>query len=183
MSLIHKIRVYHASLGILAVLAFLTGDFGLVHDWIGYGVALIIVFRLLWAAFNPRQLGLNRFYPEFDGLRFDNAFRHPAVSKALILGIVVTLTGATVTGVFMDGGRAIGLSGVSAVSPAFANGDDNRTDDGGLGHEVLEEVHEVFSNLMILFVLAHAGYLLLFKRPLAHFMLYRDRRVGRSKRK
>jgi cytochrome b len=182
MSLIHKIRIYHASLGILAVLAFFTGDFGLVHDWIGYGVGLIIVFRLLWAVFNPRQLGLNRFYPDFDGLRFDNAFRHPAVSKALILGVVLTLMGATVTGLLLDGGKAIGLSGIVAVSPAFANGDDG-AENGGLGHEVLEEVHEVFSNLMVLFVLVHAGYLLLFKRPLARFMLYRDRRVVRSKAK
>jgi cytochrome b len=141
MSLIHKIRVYHASIGIMAVLAFLTGDFGLVQDWIGYGVALIIVSRLLWAAFNPRQLGLSRFYPDFDGLRFDNAFRHPAISKALILGIVVTLTGATITGVLLDGGKAVGLPSVSAVSPALANGDDARAENGGLGHEVLEEVH------------------------------------------
>lgn len=175
MSLIHKVRVYHASLGILALLAFLTGDFGLVHDWIGYGVALIVVFRLLWAVFNPRQLGLNRFYPEFEGLRFDNAFRHPAVSKVLILGIVVTLTGATLTGVLMDGGKAIGLSGIAAISPAYANGDADDAENGGLAEEALEEVHETFSNLMILFVILHAGYLLMFKRPLARFMLYRDR--------
>jgi cytochrome b len=182
MSLIHKIRGYHASLGILAILAFLTGDFGLVHDWIGYGVALIIVFRLLWAVFNPRQLGLNRFYPDFDGLRFDNAFRHPAVSKALILGIVVTVTGATVTGVLLDGGNAIGLAEVSAVSPAYANGDDGRAENGSSEDEVLEEVHELFSNLMILFVILHAGYLLLFKRPLARFMLFRDKRSIRTGR-
>jgi cytochrome b len=176
MSLIHRIRIYHACLGIGAVLAFLTGDFGLIHDWIGYAVALIIVFRLLWAAFNPRQLGLSRFYPEFEGLRFDNAFRHPAVSKALILGVVVTVTGATLTGVLMDGGRAIGLADITVVSPAFANGDEGRPESGGFGREVLEEIHETFSNLMILFVILHAGYLLLFKRPLARFMLYRDRR-------
>ena len=107
MALMQKVRIYHAGLAVLTVIAYLTGDFGIVHDWIGYGVAAIIGFRLLWALFNPRQLGLNRFYPQFDGLRFDNAFRHPAVSKALILGIAVSLIGATLTGVAMDGGELI----------------------------------------------------------------------------
>lgn len=150
MSLIHRIRIYHASLGGGAILAFLTGDFGVIHDWIGYAVAAVIVFRLVWAVFNPRQLGLNRFYPDFEGLRFDNVFRHQAVSKALILGIAVSLIGATITGIFIAG-------------------------DNGSGDGFMEEVHEVFSNLMIFFVVLHAAYLLMFKRPLARFMLYRDR--------
>lgn len=150
MSLMHKVRVYHAALAVLTVLAYLSGDLGLVHDVLGYGVAVIIFLRLVWAVFNPRQLGLNRFYPDFDGLRFDNAYRHPAVSKALILGIAVTLIGATLTGVLLDGQE----------------------------DEFLEDIHEALSNLVIIFVVLHAGYLLLFKRPLARFMLYRDRRKG-----
>jgi cytochrome b len=91
----------------------------------------------------------------------------------------VTVTGETVTGVLLDGGNAIGLAEVSAVLPAYANGDDGRAENGSSEDEVLEEVHELFSNLMILFVILHAGYLLLFKRPLARFMLFRDR-TGRQ---
>ena len=172
MSLTKRIRAYHAALAILTVLAFLSGDFGLVHDWLGYGVAAVIGFRLLWALFNPRQLGLSNFYPDFDGLRFDNAFRHPARSKALIFGIALSLTGATVSGVALDGGAAIGLSDMSAIGRAFANGHES----GENGEEALEELHEFLSNLTIFFVVLHAGYLLLFKRPLARFMLYRDKR-------
>ncbi len=176
MTLMQKVRTYHATLAVLTVLAYLTGDFGLVHDWLGYGVAAIIGFRLLWALFNPRQLGLNRFYPEFDGLRFDNAYRHPAVSKALILGIAVTLIGATVSGIAMDGGRALGLAGITVVAPALADDDGwQRGSENDDGNEFLEEIHESLSNLLIFFVILHAGYLLLFKRPLALFMLYRDR--------
>jgi len=59
-----RVRAYHVTLATLTILAFLTGDFGFVHDLPGYGVAAIIVFRLLWALFNQRQLGLNRFYPQ-----------------------------------------------------------------------------------------------------------------------
>lgn len=180
MSLMHKVRVYHAVLAVLTVLAYMSGDLGLVHDWLGYAVSVVIGFRLLWAVFSPRQLGLNRFYPHFDGLRFDNAYRHPAVSKALILGIVVTLAGATVTGIAMDRGRAIGLADISIGAPALANGQDHGAetgrDDGDDRDEFIEEIHEGASNALIFFVLLHAGYLLLFKRPLARFMLYRDRK-------
>jgi cytochrome b len=56
MSLMHKIRVYHAALAILTLLAYFTGDFDFIHDWLGYAVGVIIVARLGWAVFNPRQL-------------------------------------------------------------------------------------------------------------------------------
>lgn len=32
MNLMQKVRVYHAALAVLTVLAYLSGDFGLVHD-------------------------------------------------------------------------------------------------------------------------------------------------------
>lgn len=163
-----KIRAYHAALAVLTLLAWLTGDFGYVHNWLGYVVAAIVAVRLFWALVDPRQLGLNRFYPQFDRLRMDNALRHPAISRVLILGIALTLLGATATGVLLDGGRTIGLPMKIAGPPS-----------GDL-HEFLEELHESLSNLLILFVVLHAGYLFAFKRPLARFMLFRTekRRPG-----
>ena len=103
--------------------------------------------------FNPKQLGLNRFYPGFEGLRFDRWLRHPGVSQTLILGIAITLSAATVTGLLID--------------PA--------AEDGGW----MLEIHDSFSNLVILLVILHVLYLLAFKRPLAKYMLYRDR-AGRD---
>lgn len=38
--------------------------------------------------------------------------------------------------------------------------------------EALEETHEFFGNLLLIFVGLHVSYLLLFKRPLAKFMLF-----------
>jgi energy-coupling factor transporter ATP-binding protein EcfA2 len=40
------------------------------------------------------------------------------------------------------------------------------------GGEVIEEVHEVLGNLLMFLVGGHVAYLLLFKRPLARFMLF-----------
>ena len=183
MSLMHKVRFYHAALAIFTVLAYLSGDFGLVHDWLGYVLAAVLAMRLLWAVFNPRQLGLNRFYPNFDGLRFDNAYHHPAVSKVFILGIALSLLGAALSGVAMDGGRAIGLAdagiGISVIGTAHADeGERGEHGDRHGGDDFMEEIHESLSSLVILFVILHAGYLLLFKFPLARFMLFRDKRKG-----
>ena len=98
MSLMHKVRWYHAVLAITTLLAYFTGDFGFIHDWLGYVVGVIIVARLGWAVFNPRQLGLNRFYPVFDGIEWTNAITHPAISKSLILAIAVSVILATAAG-------------------------------------------------------------------------------------
>lgn len=146
MSLMHKIRGYHAALAILTLLAYFSGDFGTIHDWLGYAVGIIIVLRLGWAVVNPRQLGLNRFYPHFEGLDWSNALSHPAISKSLILAVAVTVILATVTGLLTL----------------------------GAGGHVFEDVHEALSGLVIWAVVLHAAYLYLMKRPLARFMLYRD---------
>ncbi|MBT3400013.1 MAG: cytochrome b/b6 domain-containing protein [Rhodospirillaceae bacterium] len=146
MSLMHKVRWYHAVIAITTLLAYFTGDFGFIHDWLGYVVGVIIVARLGWAVFNPRQLGLNRFYPVFDGIEWTNAITHPAISKSLILAVAVSVIVATATGLL------------------------TLTDDG----EIFDDLHEGVSGIVIWLVVAHGGYLYLIKRPLARFMLYRD---------
>ena len=146
MSLMHKIRWYHAVLAVLTLLAYFSSDLGFIHDWLGYGVGVIIVLRLGWAVFNPRQLGLNRFHPVFDGIEWTNAITHPAISKSLILAVAVSVILATVTGLMTLG-------------------------DGG---EAFDDLHEGVSGIVIWAVVFHGAYLYLIKRPLARFMLYRD---------
>lgn len=171
MNIMQRIRIYHASLAILAILAYLTGEFGLVHAWLGYGVSIVIVLRLLWALSGERQVGLMRFYPSFEGLKFGNAFTHPSVSKSLMLGIAVSLILATGTGIALDKGESIGLVKVEIVASAYAD-DDEKKENKGLLAEALEESHELFANLMLLFVSMHVTYIVFFKFPLAKFMLF-----------
>ena len=150
MNLMQRIRAYHITLATVTILTFVTGDFGLIHDFLGYALAAVIVLRLLWALLNPRQVGLNRFYPQFEGLRSDNWIRQPGVSQILILGIAITLIGALITGVLLPAG-------------------------GEVGNVFWEKLHETFSKLVIMLVILHALYLIAFRRPLARFMLHRDR--------
>ena len=175
MNLIRKIRVYHTVLAVLATLAYLSGEWGLIHSYVGYGVAAVILFRLLWALSGHRQLGLMKFYPDFEGLKFSNAFTHPAISRTFLFGIATSLILTTLVGISMDGGKAIGLAGLEPVSNAYANGDQGGDlDDDDHENEFLEGVHEFFANMTLVFVAFHVGYLLLFKTPLARFMLFLD---------
>jgi cytochrome b len=179
MSIIHRIRIYHATLAILAILAYLTGDDDAVHAWLGYAVAAVIVFRLLWALSGNPHVGLMRFYPLFEGLNLSNAFTHPAIIKTFMLGIMISLLSVTTTGILMDQGKSIGIASTELIAPAFADDDDERElknqryeKEESLYEEALEEVHEFFGNLLLIFVGLHVSYLLLFKRPLAKFMLF-----------
>lgn len=173
MKTIQFIRGYHAALAVSSVLAYLTGEFGLIHVWLGYGVAAIIALRLVSALTGIRQMGLEKFYPNFAGLHIGNALTHPAISKVLLLGIAASLILTIITGIFMDNGRAIGFADANLVTIAYADdgyeheGAEHRYED-----EFLEELHEFFANMMILFVGIHVTYLILFKRPLAKFMLF-----------
>ena len=106
-----------------------------------------------------------RFYPDFEGLKLTNIFTHPSISRTLLLGIAISVILTTTTGMLMDQGESLGLSTVSVIDNAYANGDDD-------DNEILEEVHEFFANLMLIFVVGHIGYLILFKFPLAKFMLF-----------
>lgn len=171
MNIMHRIRIYHATLASLALLSYLTGEFGLIHAWLGYGVAIVINLRLLWALSGERQVGLMRFYPSFEGLKFDNAFTHPSISKSLMLGIAVSLILTTGTGIALDKGKSIGLANTEIIASAYAD-DDEKKESKGFLSEVLEESHELFANLLLLFVGMHVTYIVLFKFPLAKFMLF-----------
>ncbi len=102
-NIIYRIRIYHAILAVLSLLTYITGEIGLIHNYLGYLVSLVIVFRLLWAFSGHRQLGLMRFYPNFEGLRLGNMFTHPAISRSLLLGIAISLILTCVTGAFRAG--------------------------------------------------------------------------------
>ncbi len=114
-----------------------------------------------------------RFYPSFEGLNASNIFTHPAISKSLMLGIAIGLITVTVTGITMDRGKSIGLNGASVVSAAHADDSEDGMSEAGEREEgFITEVHELFGNILLLFVGMHVAYLFVFKRPLAKFMLF-----------
>lgn len=182
-----KLRVWHAMIAILATATYLSEDAQPLHQLLGYGVVILIVVRVLLAVFGSGALGLKRFYPSFHDLRLGTLATHPAISRTLLFGIAVALLAATTTGVLMDRGEAlksVETTGVGVpLSQYLVAGNDheqaNRAgdDDHGEGENddeegLLGEVHELFANLLIGLVALHVSYLILFKWPLARFMLF-----------
>jgi len=174
MQVMRRLRLYHAALAVLVVLAYVTGGENFFHAWLGYGIAAIILVRLAWALTGVPQLGLMRFYPHFEGLRLTAAMTHPAISRTLLLGIAACLIAVTLTGIAMDRGHALSVADkVTVSSPA-----DDETVGGREAHDEHEaedlvgEAHEAFAHFLILLIITHVTYLLLFKRPLALFMLF-----------
>lgn len=194
MNVMNRVRLYHALLAVLAIAAYLTGEINPYHAWLGYGVAGVIVLRLLWALGGERQAGLMRFYPKFEGLKLKGLATHPAISHLLMLGIALSLLTVVGTGIAMDQGRAFGLGPPRAERAAAApaaegeiryrnaeHGEDDEGEGGEHGEDgPLSEVHEIAGTLLLVFVGLHVAYLLLFKRPLAKFMLFLPR-TGKKK--
>jgi cytochrome b len=174
MSVFHKIRLYHAALALLVTAAYFTGDeLEGLHNWLGYAVAAVILFRALWAAVGPRQLGISRLFPDLTELAKVRRLNHPMISRTLLAGIVVTLLLATGTGLLMEPPPIDGFAAEVTIAPAFADDDGEREHDrDGKENEALEEVHETAANLLVLFVVLHVTYLLVFKRSMALFMLF-----------
>ncbi len=175
MLVMQRLRSYHAVLALLVVLAYATGDDSMFHAWLGYAVAAIILMRLAWALTGVPQLGLMRFYPHFEGLQLSTAMTHPAISRTLLLGIATCLIAVTLTGIAMDRGHSIGMADQTIGSQALADSGsgserDDHDEDGD--ESFVGEVHEVLANLLMLLIVTHVSYLVLFKRPLALFMLF-----------
>lgn len=172
MAVMHRIRIFHAFLALTVLAAYFSAEMGLVHAWLGYGVAALILFRLIWALSGAPQLGLARFYPSFKDLHLQGIMTHPAISQVLLAGIALSVIGATGTGIMMDKGRALQPSALSSFSLSDENGRERREDEAS---EITEEAHEYLANLAIALVVLHVLYLLSFKFPLARFMLFANK--------
>jgi cytochrome b len=172
MAVMHRIRIFHAFLALSVFGAYFSGEMGLVHAWLGYGVAVLILSRLIWALSGAPQLGLARFHPSFKDLHLKGIMTHPAISQVLLAGIAISVIGATGTGIMMDKGRALQPGAISSFSLSGENAREGREDESG---EMTEEAHEYLANLAIALVALHVLYLLTFKLPLARFMLFANK--------
>ena len=177
MAVMHRIRIFHAFLALTVLAAYFSAEMGLIHAWLGYGVAALILFRLIWALSGVPQLGLERFYPSFKDLHLKGLATNPVISRVLLAGIAISVIGATGTGVLMDNGRALQPTSLSSFSFSGENESEEREGEEGEDEsgEAYEEAHELLANLMLAFVIMHVLYLLAFKRPLARFMLFANK--------
>ena len=165
------VRVFHWSLVGAFAIAWLTADeLQPVHEIAGYVVAGLVAFRLVWGVVGSRYARFAQFLrgPSATLAYLGDAARgrerrylgHNPAGAAMIVALLVTLSGTAFTGWLMEEpARMAMLPDLPQIAaPAFA--DEDREDEGrggSAGEEALEEVHETLANLMLLLVALHVG--------------------------
>jgi len=152
------VRIFHWSLVASFTVAYLSGEgevLGL-HAWSGYFIGGLILFRLLWGLVGPRYARFTDFIvtpPTIlaysrDLLRgqAQRYLGHNPLGGAMAIALLAMLTLTTLTGVI--------LYGATEAADPFAG---MMRDTGHGVDEMLEEVHEFFSNFTVLLIALHIG--------------------------
>jgi cytochrome b len=139
-------RLFHWSLVTLVTSAWLLAEERQIHRWLGYGVGALILFRLIWGFVGPRHARFSDFIPSPLGLlRYlrdivagteKRTLGHNPAGAAMIVALLVTLTGIVATGYMMGMDRYF-------------------------GQEWVEEWHETLVDGLLVLVAFHVGGVLL----------------------
>lgn len=162
------VRLFHWGLVAAVATAWLTADeIQPVHEIAGYTVATLIAVRLVWGFAGSRFARFSRFLrgPAATARYLGDMLRgrerrhlgHNPAGAAMVVALILCLSGTAFTGWLIAGPQRIGLlpdlPGI--VTPALA-------DDHGGGRdedreEAVEDLHEALANLTLLLVALHVG--------------------------
>jgi len=159
------VRLFHWGLvAVFAVVWLSAEDLSTVHQIAGYVVAGLVAFRLVWGLVGSHYARFSQFLKGpaatlsyLGDMKRGNERRylgHNPVGAAMILALLLTLSGTALTGwLSIEPARLALLPGLpQIVAPAWA---DNGGERGG--SEVIEDLHGVFANLMLFLVVLHVG--------------------------
>lgn len=170
------IRIFHWSLVGAFAIAWLTADeLQPIHEIAGYAVAGLVAVRVVWGLVGSHYARFAQFLrgPSTTLGYLGNIVRgrerrylgHNPAAAAMVVLLLVTLSGTALTGWLMvDPARQAMLPDLPQIlAPAHADEDGEGREHRGAGGggELLEELHEVFANLMLLLVAVHVGGVLL----------------------
>jgi cytochrome b len=152
------VRVFHWGLVAAFSVAYLTEDHFLsVHVWAGYTVGALVLARVVWGFIGPRHArfadfvygpaAVLRYLRDLVLLRGERHLGHSPAGGAMILLLLVLLSGTVLTGLLVYGGQhqAGPLAGVLSKSAAKA----------------MKEVHEAFANITFAAVIVHVAAVVL----------------------
>jgi len=160
------VRTIHWSLVVLYVVSYLTGeDESDLHNYAGYGVLALIVFRTAWGVIGTRHARFTDFiYGPGKTLAYAKSMLsrqpihylgHNPLGGWMVVALLVTLFITCWSGMEYIGSKGEGpLAGYSStvIGVALADGDEG---EGEEGDEFWEEIHEVFANLTLFLVILH----------------------------
>jgi cytochrome b len=186
------VRIFHWSLVAAFTIAYLTGDEeSALHEWSGYVVIGLVLFRVLWGLIGTRYARFSDFiygpaaiisYVRDMALgRPKRYLGHNPLGGIMILVMLASLLATGLTGLGLQKAEenearlapVVNLSRVASATVllpvAYADEDEEREEKGEHeeehgeeeANEWLEELHEFFANFTVLLVLLHITGVLL----------------------
>ncbi len=167
------VRIFHWALVAIFFTAYFTGeDAPPLHEWMGYAVLALVIFRILWgftgsehARFTDFVRGPGEVLRNLRDILLMHPKRylgHSPAGGAMVVLLLVMLAATTVTGI-------IGEEQYEKATPsatAATGTDEHEQESDGNGEQRGEEspiveAHEVLSNLTLALVLLHIAGLIL----------------------
>jgi len=161
------VRLFHWSLALFFTLAYLTGEGELetMHALIGYTIAGLVVFRLIWGLIGTKYARFSNFIcrpSEIKAYLQSLMSRHPKHylghnPAGGLMVVVMLLTLALVTWTGLETYAAEGKGPLANVSLEItaAHADDDHGNWKRGGEEFWEEVHEFTVSLMLILIFVH----------------------------
>ncbi|MCF7821009.1 MAG: cytochrome b/b6 domain-containing protein [Mariprofundaceae bacterium] len=169
------IRVFHWSLVIFFIIAYVTGDeLDTVHAWAGYIIIGLLAVRVVWGIVGTRYARFSNFIysPQkiiaylkslFTG-RPEHYPGHNPAGGGMVVVMLVFLILSSWSGLKAyeaEGKGPLASAEISLISPAQADSWYEEEHEHGKGRnksdEFWEDVHEVFVNFTLLLVFIHIG--------------------------
>lgn len=192
------LRLTHWGIAIIVLGNYaLTKEGGAVHIALGWAGLALLVLRLIWGFVGPRAARFTSFLPNpiaglrhLAGLLRGKAPHYPSHNPAgalMAYALWACLAVLTGTGLVMTGGMT--PMAQAAQEAAVASGDwsvlaeqtGEEEDDVSAFGEVLEEVHEVAANLILLLAFLHVAGVVVESRVMGR-NLVRPMLIGRRNR-
>ena len=168
------IRVFHWSLVALFFISYLTGDdAGIVHAYAGYGVIVLLVFRLVWGVIGTKHARFWDFvYAPETTKRYARSLisgkpihylGHNPLGGWMVILLLIFLSAVSWSGLEAYGAEGHGpLANQSDSFIGRALADEDKNEDESetgetAGSEFWEEIHEVLANLTLILVLLHVA--------------------------
>lgn len=154
-------RVFHFLLVVFILIAWLSADddFLQIHSAVGYAIAVLLIFRLLWGIIGPQYSKFKDFnFKMSEALTFARSIftfngskkylGHNPAASILMFMMIIILSLIVLTGI-LDLGIQEGKGFFAFL---------HQTSIGKL--ELFEELHEIFANILLLFIVMHLAGIL-----------------------
>lgn len=167
------IRITHWGVAVAVLINGLITDGGSgIHVWIGYVAVALLVLRLVWGLIGTDEARFSSFPPSLSAAVAHSAdlvagrsreYRsHNPLGSLMVYALWGTLTVVAATGIAMAGSPLQTVETASAVQLLHEAGEqdgDREYDDGHGEHgpEILNEIHEVAANLLLMLAALHVA--------------------------